>query len=113
MCKILKLKTTVFFELYQVIFMQIISVLVVASLGGFLVITFVPSILDVIVPMNTSRPRQLPVIVEYFIDEEIYFLAILIHIIVTNFAGGVTVAAIGTMNMAYALHTCAMFKIAR
>jgi len=63
--------------------------------------------------MNESRPRQTLMVVEYFIDEEIYFFAFLTHIIVIQYAGGITIASVTTLLIAYVLHTCAMFKIAR
>jgi len=51
--------------------------------------------------------------VEYFIDEETYFVAIFAHIMITNYAGSVAIAAIATIITAYLLHSCALFKIAR
>jgi len=72
-----------------------------------------PCILDVIAPLNESRPRQLPVVLEYFIDDEVYFYTILVHIVVTNFVGCFTIAAIATILIAYVMHTSALFKIAR
>lgn len=64
--------------------------------------------------MNDSRPLRLPILVKYyFIDEEVYYYIIFIHIFVTQYAGGITIAAIATLLIAYALHNCAMFKIAR
>ncbi|XP_025263475.1 uncharacterized protein LOC109610503 isoform X2 [Camponotus floridanus] len=77
-----------------------------------LITSCIPCIFDIIMPMNDSRPRRLPILVEYyFIDEEVHFYIILTHIIVTMYAGCVTIAAIATLLIAYALHTCAMFKI--
>jgi len=80
---------------------------------GFMILTCLPHILDVIVPMNESRPRQTLIIVEYFVDEETYFFAFLTHIIVIQYAGGIAIASVATILIAYVLHTCAMFKIAR
>jgi len=72
-----------------------------------------PRILDVIAPLNESRPRQLLIVLEYFIDDEVYFYTILIHIVVTNSIGCFTIAAIATLLIAYVLHTSALFEIAR
>lgn len=64
--------------------------------------------------MNDSRPLRLPILVEYyFVNEEVYYHTILTHIIVTMYAGCITVTAIATLLIAYVLHNCAMFKIAR
>ena len=89
------------------------SVLIISSSLGFLVIICLPHILNVIIPMNESRPRQTLILVEYFVDEETYFIAILIHIIIAMHAGNITVMSVASLHIAYALHTCAMFKIAR
>jgi len=72
-----------------------------------------PHILDIIIPINKSHLRQLPIIVEYFVDEQTYFYAILIHIAIAIYAGSVTLAAIATMLILFILHACAMFEIAR
>lgn len=91
-----------------------ISVLVTVAILALLIISCIPCIFDIIMPMNDSRPRRLPILVEYyFIDEEVHFYIILTHIIVTMYAGCVTIAAIATLLIAYVLHTCAMFKITR
>ncbi|XP_011162865.2 uncharacterized protein LOC105197951 [Solenopsis invicta] len=87
-------------------------ILVTTIIPGLLVILSVPRILDVIVPMNESRQRQSLIQLEYFIDEETYFFASLIYIILTISVGTITIAAIATIHMAYVLHACAMFQIA-
>lgn len=74
---------------------------------------FLPIILDIIVPLNESRPRSIHVITEYFIDHEKYFLLILLHEVFATFVGGITIVATGTIIMAYAQHTCGMLKIVR
>jgi hypothetical protein len=55
----------------------------------------------------------LPIIVEYFVDEQTYFYAILIHVAIAIYAGSMTLAAIATMFILSMLHACAMFEIAR
>jgi len=73
----------------------------------------VPHVLDIIISINESHPRQLPIIVEYFVDEQTYFYAILIHVAIAIYAGSMTLAAIATMFILSMLHACAMFEIAR
>ncbi|XP_071630142.1 uncharacterized protein [Temnothorax longispinosus] len=95
-------------KLYTICF----TCLITSSLLVLLTIICLPLILDVIVPMNESRPRQLVINVEYFVDEETYFFPILTHIVLNQYAGSMTVVAIATILIAYVLHACAMFKIA-
>lgn len=80
---------------------------------GSLMLSYLPCILDMIIPMNKSRSRQLLIDVEYFVDKETYFFIIIIHMFVTQYAGCSTIMAVATLLIAYVLHTCAMFKIAR
>ncbi|EZA55371.1 hypothetical protein X777_04767 [Ooceraea biroi] len=78
---------------------------------GILILSSTSFILDAIIPLNESRPLWLPVIVECFVDQERYFFAILIYIFISAYAGCITIAAIATMLLAYALHNCAIFEI--
>ncbi|XP_011337121.1 uncharacterized protein LOC105279200 isoform X2 [Ooceraea biroi] len=79
--------------------------------AGLFILSSIPFILNAIIPLNESRPLWLPIIVEYFVDQERYFFAILTHIFMTTFAGCITLAGIATMHIAYALHNCAIFEI--
>jgi len=63
-------------------------------------------------PTNISRLRQIKIPTEYFIDEEKYFYFILLHINIVIIVGALAAIAIGTLQIAYFQHTCAMFKIA-
>jgi len=66
-----------------------------------------------ILPMNVTRSRRLPITIEYFIDQEKYFYLILLHIIMAILIGATAMIAIGTMLIAYFQHTCGMFRISR
>ncbi|KAH0945364.1 hypothetical protein HN011_006486 [Eciton burchellii] len=79
---------------------------------GILILSFVPSILDIIIPMNESRPLYLPIVLEYFVDQERFFYLIMVHIFIFGYAGFITISAVATMLIAYVLHNCAIFKIA-
>lgn len=70
------------------------------------------TLLHHISPTNGSRPRQLQIATEYFIDEEKFYYVILLHMDAALITGGISVLAIGTLMIMYYQHTCAMFKIA-
>lgn len=70
-------------------------------------------LLDVVAPLNESRPREMHVVAEYFIDPAKYFPFMLLHEIVACSGGAVTVLATGTVLMVYAYHVCGMLKIVR
>jgi len=74
---------------------------------------FLPILLDIVMPLNESRPLNTRVPMEYFIDPNKYFLLMLIHEIFALATGGFTMLATGSITLAYAQHTCGMLKIVR
>lgn len=80
---------------------------------GLLMLTYLPCMFDVIIPMNESRSRVSLIDVEYFVDQETYFFIISIHVFLSQYVGIFTITAVATILIAYVLHTCAMFEIAR
>ncbi|XP_050460104.1 uncharacterized protein LOC126855994 [Cataglyphis hispanica] len=72
---------------------------------------FWSKILDVILPINVSPSRSLPITMEYFVDQETYFYWILLHINVSYCIGATAMVGIGTTLIAYLQYTCGMFKI--
>ncbi|XP_026828827.1 uncharacterized protein LOC109611382 isoform X3 [Ooceraea biroi] len=78
----------------------------------FAILHFLPLMLDVILPLNESRPLQFIVTMEYLINQEEYFYIIFLHVgltfVVSMIAIGITTATI----MLYILHACALFKVA-
>jgi len=83
------------------------------SMSLFVVIQYGTSILDIILPINGSRPRHIQIMTEYFIDQEKYFFFILFHMTAAYCIGAAVMIGIGTMLITYLLHTCGMFRIAR
>jgi len=71
------------------------------------------NILDIILPKNSSRPHNLLIMMEYFIDQEKYFYFILLHLYVAILIGFITMLAIGTLLFGFFQYICGMFKIAR
>ncbi|XP_011864600.1 PREDICTED: uncharacterized protein LOC105560262 [Vollenhovia emeryi] len=76
------------------------------------IISYSPRVLDIFTPLNESRSLQILYTVEYFVDEETYFFAILMHMVLVAYAGGMAATAIATVLLIYISHTCALFKIA-
>ncbi|XP_072764540.1 uncharacterized protein [Anoplolepis gracilipes] len=74
---------------------------------------FMPEILDIISPMNESRPRiQLQYLhVEFFIDEERYFYFIRFWICIINFVSPLMPLACSTLFMVLTQHVCAMCEL--
>ncbi|XP_071567623.1 uncharacterized protein [Temnothorax nylanderi] len=73
---------------------------------------YISIFLDIITPLNISRPRKLLFAAEYFIDQEKHFYIITIHIIIGLFAGLICVTATESFSLTNALHAFGLFKVA-
>jgi len=71
------------------------------------------TILDIIIPMNESRSRNLEVDFEFFVDKEQYFFLYFIHAIGGTSIGFFSIITTGTFLATLAKHLCAIYKIAR
>lgn len=76
-------------------------------------IHFVPDFLDFVAPLNHSRPHQLLILVEYFVDNDKYFYPILLHLVVSLFIVQITLMSTTSIYVAFIQHVCGMFEIAR
>lgn len=72
---------------------------------------FTPEILDVLLPMNESRPRMQPFKAEFFVDEEEYFYLIRSHTCIVIFMLPLTFLATSTLFVALAQHACGMCEL--
>ncbi|KAL6448871.1 hypothetical protein ACFW04_000546 [Cataglyphis niger] len=91
-----------------------ITVMAFCLLGAFFVGIFqlLPVILDIIIPLNESRHCQLIVITEYFINQEKYIYALLLHELITAFIVTIAIFGTGATIIMYILHACALFEVA-
>ncbi|KYN33057.1 hypothetical protein ALC56_12691, partial [Trachymyrmex septentrionalis] len=95
-------------------FLSLISSFVVAiAIFFIIIIELIPVVLDVVTPMNKSRPRKVKIDFEFFIDEEQYFYIYLIYEIITLIIETFTILATTTLSFTLIRHCCATFKIAR
>ncbi|XP_026825921.1 odorant receptor 9a isoform X2 [Ooceraea biroi] len=91
------------------------AVLIMISMVGtclFVVIHFWSDVLDVIFQINISRSHNLPIITEYFINQEKYYYLILMHLAIAVYIGIIVTLAVGTMLIAFYHNTCGVFRIA-
>lgn len=80
---------------------------------AFLFTQYIPNLLDIVMPLNESRPRTLALLAEYFIDQQKYFHILAMHINIALFVTATTGVATETFSLANAIHAFGMFKIAR
>ncbi|XP_039311356.1 putative odorant receptor 69a isoform X1 [Solenopsis invicta] len=83
--------------------------LVMLSCGIF---ESIPLILDIILPLNESRPIKLMAMTEYFIDQEKYIYYLMLHESLTGYIGMLSLCGIGVILVMVCMHSCALFKIA-
>jgi len=68
-----------------------------------------PQILDIMMPLNESRPRKFLFEVEYHIDREKYYYLILFHSYVAVIGVMSIVVCADTTYIAYVQHGCSLF----
>ncbi|XP_011860665.1 PREDICTED: uncharacterized protein LOC105557888 isoform X1 [Vollenhovia emeryi] len=74
---------------------------------------FWPHIFDILFFINGTRSRSsLPLMAEYFIDQEKYVYFILFHMYAAYAIGCTTLLATGTLFIVCQQHACGMFRIA-
>ncbi|EZA52015.1 hypothetical protein X777_09298, partial [Ooceraea biroi] len=78
----------------------------------FMVIECRPVILDIIIPMNESRPRKVEVDMEIFVDKEQYFFLYIMEEVLLLGIGLCTVITTGTFLATLGEHCCATYRIA-
>ncbi|KAG5346840.1 OR33A protein, partial [Acromyrmex charruanus] len=94
-------------------YVLIYSSYVYISTISFTTTSLMPRILDVIVPLNTSRPVMMPYPAYYFVDENRYFYYIFLHMIICSTICLTGLIAHDCMFFTYIEHICGLFAIVR
>ncbi|XP_071571162.1 uncharacterized protein [Temnothorax nylanderi] len=84
---------------------------VYVSTISFTTTSLVPRILDVVFPLNTSRPVMLAYPAYYFVDENQYFYYIFLHMLITSSVCMTGLIAHDSMFFVYVEHICGLFAI--
>ncbi|XP_026828798.1 uncharacterized protein LOC105285748 isoform X2 [Ooceraea biroi] len=98
------------FEAYIFVFSALIFVILSAII--FTIFECRSIILDVIAPINESRPRKIEMDFELFVDQEQYFVLYLVQEILGGFIGGWAILTAATFLTTVMKHFCATYKIA-
>ncbi|XP_011686415.1 PREDICTED: odorant receptor 13a-like [Wasmannia auropunctata] len=94
-------------------YVLIYSSYVYISTISFTITSLTPRILDIIFPLNTSRPIMLPYPAYYFVDENQYFYYIFLHMIICATVVLTGLVAHDCMFFTYIEHICGLFAIVR
>ncbi|XP_015185299.1 PREDICTED: uncharacterized protein LOC107071105 [Polistes dominula] len=86
-----------------------VYIFIIASL--FLLVTFIPPLMDIIIPLNESRPMELPVYAEYFVNNEDYFYLFYFHISLSIMINVTSLVATDTQLMVFCCHVSGVFAV--
>ncbi|XP_043479751.1 odorant receptor 13a-like, partial [Leptopilina heterotoma] len=95
----------------NMIFMMLFAGHVLAILVVFVGVPFSPIILDFLVPLNESRPKQFVYPVTFWFDTEKYFHFTLIHGCITGTIIVIFLESSEAMYAVFTHHACALFAI--
>ncbi|XP_061942516.1 uncharacterized protein LOC133667496 [Apis cerana] len=89
-----------------------IIIIVPLQLVFFLSI-FGNDILDILIPLNHTRLRTVPIVIDYFGDQQKFFYIFGMHLNLIISFGGLGIIATETTSMAIMQHLCGLLKIVR
>ncbi|XP_067216113.1 uncharacterized protein [Linepithema humile] len=94
---------------YTIVFM-----LFVVFIGFSLILyLFWPFIANILLSINETRTHaELPLLTEYFVDQDKYFYLIILHTTAASFIGGIAMLSTGTILLVCQQYACGMFRIA-
>lgn len=94
-------------------FNRSITVFLYISISCFILLLFLSNfLLDITYGRNKSHPRQFPMLIECFMDQQKYFVPIALGVCLVVVFSLTSVAATETLSMSYT-HACGLFEIAR
>jgi len=76
-------------------------------------VQILPKFLDIVIPLNESRPLKLLGLATFFLDQEKYFVSIFLHMAIALLVESTTIIATETMSLIFVQHVCGLFKITR
>lgn len=79
----------------------------------FIMVPLTPILLDIIRPLNESRPRFFAVAIEWRIDKEKYFVPIFCYNISIIVTGTIIMVGVDTMHVTCTIHACSLFSTIR
>ncbi|KAK2589368.1 hypothetical protein KPH14_007910 [Odynerus spinipes] len=92
-------------------FTVILAVIHYLSMYVLILQSILPAVLDIIVPLNETRPRELPIPAEIFFDYEKYFFStMLLAFFVATILGTISMAVF-PLIVIFMKHICGLFQI--
>ncbi|XP_025263969.1 odorant receptor 63a-like isoform X1 [Camponotus floridanus] len=90
-------------------FTKYYSIMMYFLTSGFVIIPLTPVFLDIVLPLNKSRPRFLAIEVEFRINKDEYFLPIFCYTTAIIIVGMNIVVSVDAMHITCTSHACSLF----
>ena len=87
------------------------AIAVYMSVTSFTLLPAIPIVLNIVAPLNESRPKKMLYEAEYGVDDEKYYYYMLVHWYFTSFACICVFVTNDTMYSVWVQHCCALFAI--
>ncbi|XP_011875355.1 PREDICTED: uncharacterized protein LOC105566172 isoform X2 [Vollenhovia emeryi] len=86
------------------------SLIMFSMITIFVMVPLTPILLDIIRPLNESRPRFFAVSIEWRIDKEKYFVPIFCYNLSIIVTGTIIMVGIDSMHVTCTVHACSLFS---
>jgi len=91
----------------------VIAALMYVMMSGFIVIPLTPAFLDIVLPLNESRPRFLAIEVEFRVNKDEYFLLFFCYTTAIIVVGISIMVSVDAMHITCTAHACSLFAAVR
>ncbi|XP_011637959.2 uncharacterized protein LOC105427760 [Pogonomyrmex barbatus] len=85
------------------------AVLIYSLTSLYMLIPITPQLLDLLKPLNKSRPHKYLFDIDYSFDREVYYYPVLLHSYLTTVITMSVMIITDTIYMAFAQHACSLF----
>ncbi|XP_028047000.2 uncharacterized protein LOC105837982 isoform X2 [Monomorium pharaonis] len=88
------------------------SILTYTMMSMFIIIPSIgPMLLDILLPLNKSRPRNVAIYSEYGVDKDKYFVPIFLYTSLIIIFGMAIFVSVDSMHIACTAHACSLFQL--
>lgn len=86
-----------------------VAVMIYTLMSLYMLIPVTPQLLDLLMPLNESRPYKYLFDIDYSFDREIYYYSVLLHSYLTAIMTMTVLIVADTSYMSFVQHACSLF----
>lgn len=90
-----------------------VTVFIYLSTFGAMALYFSSTFLDIVLPLNETRPYKPPIVTECFIDEQKYYFRIATYQGLAILIGGTVYVATESLTFMWIMHCASLYKLVR